>query len=69
MTELSGYMLIPLREGPDFTLYRGRQDGNASAVLAVALAAEQPSPEGRRRLEHEYSLAANLEPVSIFLYQ
>jgi len=62
MTELSAYVLEPIREGPDFTLYRGRQHGNPSRVLAVALAAEHPSPHGFRRLEHEYSLAA--EPDS-----
>src|SRR5712671_5984546 len=45
MTEPSGYVLEPLREGPDFTLYRGRQHGNPSPVLVVALAAEQPSPQ------------------------
>jgi hypothetical protein len=44
MTELSEYVLEPLREGADFTLYRGRQPGNPSPVLAVAFAAEQPSP-------------------------
>src|SRR5258708_11084148 len=58
-----GYMLEPLREGTDFTLYRGRQHGNASPVLAVALTAEQPSLQTLRRLEHEYSLAANLDPA------
>jgi PAS domain S-box-containing protein len=59
----SGYLLVPLREGADFTLYRGRQHGNSSPVLAVALAAEQPSPQGLRRLEHEYSLATALDPA------
>jgi predicted ATPase/GAF domain-containing protein len=63
VTELSGYVLEPIRHGADFTLYRGRQHGNPSPVLAVALAAEQPSPQGLRRLEHEYSLAASLEPA------
>src|SRR6267154_5379001 len=62
MTELSAYVLEPLREGPDFTLYRGRQHGNPSRILVVALAAEQPSAQGLRRLEHEYSLAAELDP-------
>src|SRR5713101_571435 len=62
MTEPSGYVLEPLREGADFTLYRGRQRGNPSPVLVVALTAEQPSPKGLRRLEHEYSLAAELDP-------
>src|SRR6202521_5229439 len=62
MTELSGYVLETLREGWEFTLYRGRQHGNPSPVLAVALAAERPSPQSLRRLEHEYSLAAELDP-------
>jgi serine/threonine protein kinase len=63
ITEPSAYVLEPLREGAEFTLYRGRQHGNPSPVLAVALAAEQPSPQGLRRLEHEYSLAAELDPA------
>src|SRR5216684_5489330 len=56
-------VLEPLRECPDFTLYRGRQPGNPSPVLVVALAPEQPSPQSLRRLEHEYSLAAELDPA------
>src|SRR3984957_14368979 len=63
MTEPSGYALEPLREGADFTLYRGRQHGNPSPVLAIALSAEQPSPQSLRLLEHEYSLAAELDPA------
>src|ERR1700682_789274 len=62
-TEPSVYVLEPLREGPDFILYRGRQPGNPSPVLVVALAADRPSPQGLRRLEHEYSLAAELDPA------
>jgi hypothetical protein len=61
MTAPSGYVLEPLREGSDFTLYRGRQHGNPSPVLAIALSAEQPSLQTLRRLEHEYSLAAELD--------
>src|SRR5260370_28334496 len=41
----SGFVLVPIREGADFTLYRGRQRGNPSPVLAIALSAEQPSPQ------------------------
>ena len=63
MTEPSGYVLEPLRKGGDFTLYRSRQHGNPSPVLAVALGAEQPSPKALRRLEHEYSLASELDPA------
>jgi len=62
MTELSAYLLEPIREGPDITLYRARQVGNPSPVLVVALT-EQPSPLELRRLEHEYSLAAELDPA------
>jgi PAS domain S-box-containing protein len=61
--EFSGHLLVPLREGADFTLYRGRQDGNPSPVLVVAITGEQPSPQSLRRLEHEYSLVAELNPV------
>jgi hypothetical protein len=61
MTEPFGYVLELLRERPDFTLYRGRQHGDPSPLLAVAVSAEQPSPQGLRRLEHEYSLAAELD--------
>ena len=60
MTEPSGYMLEPLREGADFTLYGGRVRGSQTPILAVA-PAEQESPQGIRRLEHEYSLAAELD--------
>jgi PAS domain S-box-containing protein len=63
MAAASEYELETIRAGVEFTLYRGRQHGNASPVLAIALTAEQPSPEGLRRLEHEYSLAAELEPA------
>src|ERR1700679_358961 len=61
--ESSGRVLVPLREGPDFTLYRARQHGNPSPVLVLAPTREQPSPQSLRRLEHEYSLAAELDPA------
>ena len=61
MTELFAYVLEPIRGGPDFTLYRGRQHGNPSRVLAVALAGEHPSPQSLQRLEHHCSLAAELD--------
>ena len=62
-TELSGYVPKPVREGIDFTFYRGRQRGNPSPLLAVGLATEQPSSQSLGRLEHEYSLAAELNPA------
>jgi hypothetical protein len=63
-TTPSGYVLEPLREGADFTLYRVRQHGNPSPVLGNALSAEQPSPQSLRRLEHEYSPATELDPAA-----
>jgi hypothetical protein len=54
MAPLSEYVLEPLRQEAEFTLYRGRQHDNPTPVLAVALSAERPSPQSLRRLEHEY---------------
>ncbi|MDQ1606045.1 MAG: hypothetical protein QOJ18_412, partial [Microbacteriaceae bacterium] len=62
MTELSSSVLETLREGGEFTLHRSRQPGNSLPVLVV-FAAEQPTPQSLRRLEHEYSLAAVLDPA------
>ena len=59
----SGYVLVPLRESADFTLYRGRKHDDPSPVLAIALSTERPSPHSIRRLEHEYSFAAKLDPA------
>jgi len=59
----SEYVLEPVRDSAEFTLYRARQPGNSSPVLVVAPTAEQPLPQSLRRLEHEYSLAAELEPT------
>src|SRR5580658_4676465 len=61
MAEDSGYMLVALREEADFTLYRGRALGSSMPVLALAHAADQSSPQRRRRLEHEWSLASELD--------
>jgi PAS domain S-box-containing protein len=59
---LSGYVLVPLRESAEFTLYRGRKHDDPSPVLAIALS-EQPSPQSIRRVVHEYSFAAELDPA------
>jgi PAS domain S-box-containing protein len=62
MLGLSGYVLVPLRESADFTLYRGRKHDDPSPILAIALF-EQPPPQSMRRLMHEYSFAADLDPA------
>jgi serine/threonine protein kinase len=75
MAENSGYMLEPLREEADFTLYRGRELGNPMPILALAVAAEHPTPQSLRRLEHEWSLASELgagwaaQPLALSRYQ
>jgi hypothetical protein len=63
MPEHVGYLLEPLRDSGEFTLYRGHELGDPSSVLVVAPAAEQPSPQSLRQLEHECSLAADLDPA------
>ena len=52
-------VLETLREGAEFTHYRGVQHGRR--VLVVGLTAEQPSPQSLRQLEHEYSFEAELD--------
>jgi PAS domain S-box-containing protein len=59
----SEFVLEVLRKGSDFTLCRGRQNGNSLPVLVIAPTPEHPSPQSLRRLEHEYSLAAELDPA------
>src|SRR5580698_3086724 len=61
MPATSEYLLELIRDGAEFTLYRSRQRGNPMPLLVVAPTAEQPSPQSLRRLEHEYSLAAELD--------
>jgi hypothetical protein len=62
-TEPPEFLLEAIREGAEFTLYRARQQGNPSPVLVVGATAGQPLPQSLRRLEHEYSLAAELKPA------
>jgi len=55
--DLSRYTLSPLRVG-DLTLYRGRADGGAPALLLIA---ENTSFVHLERLEHEYALRGELD--------
>jgi hypothetical protein len=38
VADVSPYLLEPSRDGPDFTLYRGRKRANSMPILAVAVA-------------------------------
>jgi len=62
-TEPPEFLLDAIREGAENTLYRAREHGNPTPILVVAPTTEQPLPQSLRRLEHEYSLAAELEPA------
>lgn len=55
----SGYSAELLREGGEFTLYRGIELGNQMPILAVEVTADDPSSQGLRRLEHECSLGGS----------
>src|SRR5882672_11844132 len=63
--DLSEYKLEPLNKDGERILYRGVHASPADAlprVLVVAPAGEYSSPKTLARLEHEYSLAAELGP-------
>ncbi len=61
MIELSKYVLETLREDEEFVLERGQGDRDLSAILVVAPVSEHPAPGILERLEHEYSLRAELD--------
>src|SRR5258708_16710294 len=60
MVDLAGYELETLRDSGEFVLCRARQLGKAVTVLV--LVAERPASASLKRLEHEYALAADLDP-------
>src|SRR4051794_39875911 len=60
--DISGYVLETLAEGGEFALYRGRLPDGSGSVLVRTPVAHQPAPATLQRLEHEYSLAAELDP-------
>jgi predicted ATPase/signal transduction histidine kinase/GAF domain-containing protein len=61
MIDLTGYELETLRDRGEFVLSRARRLGNA-AMPVLVLVAERPASASLKRLEHEYALAADLDP-------
>jgi PAS domain S-box-containing protein len=60
--ELSEYVLEPLRKDEEFILYRGQHHNQVDepSVLLLAPVSTRPAPESLKRMEHEYSLRAEL---------
>jgi serine/threonine protein kinase len=61
--ELSRYTLEALRKDEEFILFRGRSKDDVSQVLVLSPVAEYPTPESLKRLEHQYSLREELDPI------
>jgi PAS domain S-box-containing protein len=61
--ELSKYVLEVLRKDKEFNLYRGRSEDDASQILVLSPVVEYPAPESLKRLEYEFSLREELDPV------
>src|SRR4051812_24699888 len=63
MQQLNEYGLQPVHGGSDFCLYRGKERGSQVSILALAVEDQLRAPQSIRRLEHEYSLATELDPT------
>ena len=63
---VSDYKLETLRRDAEFVLYRGlaesQTDKSPSRLLILVPVLERPAPETLRRMEHEFSLKAELDP-------
>ena len=58
--DVTKYKLETLREDGELVLHRGRSRESRSPILV--LLSRNPSPDGLRRLESEYSLRDELDP-------
>src|SRR5262245_48534112 len=64
MIDLSEYRLETIRKDGEFILYSGTRqtDATASSIFVLTPASEHPAVASLRRIEHEYSLQAELDP-------
>jgi PAS domain S-box-containing protein len=64
MIDLSEYRLETIRKDDEFILYRGtrQSDATSSSIFVLTPASEHPAVASLRRMEHEYSLQAELDP-------
>jgi predicted ATPase len=64
MMLLIGYALADtLREDGELVLYRGQTNDDPTPVLLLTSSALRPTPSSLGRIEHEYSLRAELDPA------
>ena len=61
VVELSRYALETLRIDEEFSLYRGRGEGEPPQVLVLAPVSDRPEPGVVKRLEHEYTVLQALD--------
>ena len=65
--ELSEYTLETLRKGGEFVLYRGQHqrpsDASPPSILVLTPVSERPALGSLGRMEHEYSLRAEVDPA------
>ena len=65
MIDLSAYKLQTIRQDREFILHRAlrkrQTDGSLCSVFVLAPTLEPPSPETLSRMEHEFSLSAELD--------
>ena len=60
--DLSAYVVQPIREDPEFVLYRARaKELEPSSVLLLSPVSIRPSIETLRKIDHEYSLKGELD--------
>ena len=65
--DLSEYRLETLRQDGEFILYRGLRQTKAEtsppSILALSPLMERPAPATIKKMEHEFSLKDQLDPV------
>src|SRR5579864_4742849 len=70
MAAASEYVLGPIRDGAEFTLYRARQRGNPSPVLVLAPTGEQPLPRKQTgRMNRSMDTRSDLYSLGVTLYE
>ena len=69
MLDLAQYTLQQLRSDAEFVLFRGFYRGfceaDRASILVRAAVADPPSPATLGKMQHEYALGAELDPIYV----